>query len=242
MLLAPILHDLPASNLSCTVLGPSSHEHLTYATANFQTCKVDSLFDRAQPAAHELERAAGDRPRRFARSTLLSSENSAFMPAAGGPAVAACFGASLIRLPRPPAGMGGGGAGPPRFAAAGAEAGSGFAAPGQPKRWRKAAFTAQDICIWQGQTPGDPCAFSSGGPHRASWALQTGHTLLRGAHQLSPGSRCGWEAFAQLPQQCLQCCARHRPSRGHTAAVALAHMVRLQWVPSGCAEHSPEEV
>ena len=93
----------------------------------------------------------------------MSSENSAFMPAAGGPAVAACFGASLIRLPRPPAGMGGGGAGPPRFAAAGAEAGSGFAAPGQRKRWRKAAFTAQDICIWQGQTPGDPCAFSSGG-------------------------------------------------------------------------------
>ncbi len=42
---------------------------------------------------------------------LLSSEKSAFMPAAAG--AMAFLGASLIRLPGPPAGMGGGGAGGP---------------------------------------------------------------------------------------------------------------------------------
>ena len=61
-------------------------------------------------------------------STVLSAEKRAFMPAAGGAAEAACFGTSLIRLPRPPDGMGGGGPGPPRFAAEGAAAGAGLAA------------------------------------------------------------------------------------------------------------------
>ncbi len=51
------------------------------------------------------------------------------MPVAGGPAAAACFGASLMRLPRPPAGMGGGGAGPPGFGAGGAAAALDCAAP-----------------------------------------------------------------------------------------------------------------
>jgi hypothetical protein len=55
------------------------------------------------------------------------------MPAAGGAAEAACFGTSLIRLPRPPDGMGGGGAGAPRLAAGGAVAGADFAAPA----WRR---------------------------------------------------------------------------------------------------------
>lgn len=63
------------------------------------------------------------------RPTLFSSENRAFMPAAGGAAEAACFGTSLIRLPRPPDGMGGGGAGAPRLAAGGAVAGAELVAP-----------------------------------------------------------------------------------------------------------------
>ena len=63
-------------------------------------------------------------------STLLSSENRAFMPGAVG--AAACFGTSLIRLPRPPAGMGGGGPGAPRFAGAAAGAAVGAAAAEKP--------------------------------------------------------------------------------------------------------------
>ena len=97
--------------------------------------------------------------------------------------MAACFGASLIRLPRPPAGMGGGGAGPPRFTAGGAEAGCGLAAPVEVRRCREAiSLHCERVALGKDGLLRGPCNLAQGAKVQQA-CLWTWHTLHRVARQ-----------------------------------------------------------